>query len=672
MTAFFLLHILMIMLVMIYVFLQTNIFLMKFYLLLAFLICSLTCYSQEDGKLERADKAGSGAKVAPVAKATIDQYRIVTLERDTTYVDTSLTIQDEYEFNYLRKDNFGLLPFSNEGQPYNVLAFNRVEFEAFPDFGYSAKQFNYMMPNDIRYYSVATPLTELYYKTVLEQGHTLDAFITLNTSERLNFSIAYKGLRSLGKYINQLSSAGNFRFTTSYNTTNKRYFLNSHFTAQDLLNGENGGIVNIEDFESGDEDFDSRVRLNVYSTDAESVFKGKRFFADHYFMVNKERGNNNLYVTHQFNFENKFFKFSQATLTTALDNNEGTIQRYGAAYVNSNVGDEVRYNKMYNRAGIVYENAAIGKFEFFAEDFTYNYFFDKILVIGGEVLPGLLHDRINTLGGKYEYRKNRWQGTVVATNSISNRSMSNIDGHLKYTLNSKNIFSLQYQQINKISDHLYNLHQSSYVNYNWINNFKNEKINNIRVGAETSWFRASIQFTTLDDKLYFSDDDLSAHVQLVSPKQYENTISYISAEIGREFRYRKFALDNTVLYQQTEQPDNVLNVPKIITRNTLYYSSHFFKKALYLQTGVTVNYFTKYYANDYNPVIGEFFSQDQRKIGNFPLLDFFVNARIRQTRIFVKAEHFNSAWTGNNFYSAPNHPYRDFIVRFGLVWNFFQ
>jgi hypothetical protein len=29
-------------------------------------------------------------------------------------------------------------------------------------------------------------------------------------------------------------------------------------------------------------------------------------------------------------------------------------------------------------------------------------------------------------------------------------------------------------------------------------------------------------------------------------------------------------------------------------------------------------------------------------------------------------------WTGNNFYSAPNYPYRDFIVRFGLVWNLFQ
>ena len=90
------------------------------------------------------------------------------------------------------------------------------------------------------------------------------------------------------------------------------------------------------------------------------------------------------------------------------------------------------------------------------------------------------------------------------------------------------------------------------------------------------------------------------------------------------------------------------------------------------QTGFTLNYFTAYYANDYNPLIGEFYIQEQKKIGNFSLIDFFINAKVLQTRIFLKAEHFNSMFTKPNYYSAPSYPYRDFIVRFGLVWNFFQ
>ena len=74
----------------------------------------------------------------------------------------------------------------------------------------------------------------------------------------------------------------------------------------------------------------------------------------------------------------------------------------------------------------------------------------------------------------------------------------------------------------------------------------------------------------------------------------------------------------------------------------------------------------------YDPLLAEFYVQNDTNIGNFPRLDFFINAKIRQTRIFFKAEHFNAAFSGRDYFSAPNYPYRDFLVRFGIVWNFFQ
>src|SRR5690606_15563830 len=97
-----------------------------------------------------------------------------------------------------------------------------------PLFGARARHFNYMEIGDINYYHVPTPLTELYYKTAFEQGQQLDAFFTVNTSKQFNFSLAYKGLRSLGKYQHILTSTGNFRFTTSYKTKNNRYFARAH------------------------------------------------------------------------------------------------------------------------------------------------------------------------------------------------------------------------------------------------------------------------------------------------------------------------------------------------------------------------------------------------------------------------------------------------------------
>lgn len=605
-----------------------------------------------------------------IKTASYDQYRIITLQKDTTYVDTSLTIQKEYKYNYLRKDIFGLLPFANEGQTYAVLDYGLKKQNSFPEIGFSGKHFNYLGVNDINYYSVATPITELYFKTVMQQGQSLDAMIAVNTSERFNISLAFKGLRSLGRYINQLSSAGNFRFTSSYNTLNKRYYLNFHFTGQDLLNGENGGITTITDFTSENPDFDNRERLEVYLRDAESFLKGKRYFIDHSFRINSKDAANNLYVTHQLNYETKFYEYKQPTITSTVGGE--SVKRFGDAYVSSGLKDQTQFNRMYNKVGAIYENKTLGKFQFFAEDFRYNYYYKRVLVLENGVIPSNISQEINTIGGQYEYRKNKWNGVFTVSSSISNQPMSNVDAKLYYKLNDKNEFTFQYQLISKIPDVSYNLYQSDFVKYNWSNNFDNEKINNLQAIAKTNWITAALQISSLTDHLFFSNDSTDDRQQLTTPKQYSKTINYLSLKASREFKWWKLALDNTVLYQQVDQEDDILNVPKIVTRNSLYFSDYLFKKALFLQTGFTINYFTKYYINDYNPVISEAFVQNNTKVGNFPMMDFFINARIRQTRIFLKAEHFNSKMTGNNFFTAPNYPYRDFMIRFGLVWNFFQ
>jgi hypothetical protein len=436
------------------------------------------------------------------------------------------------------------------------------------------------------------------------------------------------------------------------------------------LNGENGGLTEVTDFTSENPDFDNRERLEVYLRDAESFLKGKRYFIDHSFRINSKDSENNLYVTHQFNYETKFFEYKQPTIASTVGST--SIKRFGDAYVTSGLKDQTSFNRMNNKVGAIYENKTLGKFQFFAEDFRYNYYYDRVLILESGVIPSKISQEINTIGGQYEYRKNKWNGVFTVSNSISKQPMSNIDAKLNYKLNDKNEFTFNYQLMSKVPDASFNLYQSDFINYNWSNNFDNEKINSFGATAKTQWITATLEVSSLNDHLFFSNDSTDEQQQLITPKQYDKTINYLSIKASREFKWWKLALDNTILYQQVDQEDDVLNVPQIITRNSLYFTDYFFKKALFLQTGFTVNYFSKYYINDYNPVIAEAFVQNDVKVGNFPMIDFFINARIRQTRIFLKAEHFNSKMTGNNFLTAPNYPYRDFTIRFGLIWNFFQ
>lgn len=609
-------------------------------------------------------------KIKKDTVAPIDQYRFISIDRDTTYLDTSLTIQREYSFNYLRKDNFGLLSFPNEGQTYNTLQYSLIKYSPYPEMGFKAKHFGFLEANDVKYSSVATPVTELYYKSTMTKGQSVDSFFTLNMTPGLNFSIGYRGLRSEGKYNNQLSSTGSFRFTTNYHTKNLRYQLKAHFVSHDVLNEENGGITTVSDFESGDIRFNNRQRLEVYLTDAESFLKGKRVFVDHLFRLNSQAGSNNLYVAHQFNYENKFFQYKQPTVGSIVG--VETVYRFGDSYATNNIVDQTRYNKMYNKVGLVYENTTLGKFQFFVDDFRSNYYYNQILIRDDKTIPASLVRNINSAGGQYEYQKNKWKGNFLVSRSVTNQSLSNIDAKLNYDLNDDYQFTFGYQNLNKLPNDNYNLYQSSYIGYNWSENFRNEKINALTGTVLSPWIAASIQLSTLKDHLYFEDVATIDNQQILSPNQYAKTINYVSVKVSKEFKFGKFGFDNTVLYQKVGQQDNILNVPELVTRNTIYITDYFFKKALFFQAGFTLNYFTKYLANEYNPVIGEFFVQNKKEIGNFPTVDFFINGKIQRTRIYIKAEHFNSAVTGNNFFSSPNNPYRDFTVRFGLIWNFFN
>src|SRR5690606_10392704 len=118
--------------------------------------------------------------------------------------------------------------------------------------------------------------------------------------------------------------------------------------------------------------------------------------------------------------------------------------------------------------------------------------------------------------------------------------------------------TFKYQNINKLPDLNYNLYQSNYLGYNWYNDFKNQKINNLEVEANLKWFEASMQLSNMNDYLYFSNDALIDGQLITTPKQYNKSISYLGVKLSKEFRFGKFALDNTVLYQEVVQDDAVL------------------------------------------------------------------------------------------------------------------
>jgi len=606
------------------------------------------------------------SKIKKNKDAKIEDYKIKSRENDTTYVDTTLTIYKNYKFNYLRKDDFDILPFSNLGQTYNTLSYNFSSDNLMPSFGARARHFNYMEIDDISYYYMPTPFTELMYKTAFEQGQLLDAFFTVNTSKQFNFSIAYKGLRSLGKYQHILTSTGNFRFTANYKTKNNRYNARAHIVGQDLFNEENGGLKDEDliNFESGNPEYLDRSVFDPVFENAENILEGKRFHLDHSYNIIQQKDSlhtNTLSIGNIISFEDKFYQFDQTTQNVF----------FGDAFVNSNLRDKVTLENLYAEINAKYYNDKIGQLKFNIAYNNFNYGYNSLLSLGGNQITNRLKGNVISVGGEY---KNKIGAFLIhgkfGINVSGDFDGNFLSGKAGYNINEDATVEASININSKAPNYNFLLYQSDYINYNWQNNYSNVETKQLAFQLKSKKIvDLELDYTTIDNFTYFEKS--TADNDLVKPNQFNGTINYFKIKVSKELKYKKFALNNTIRYQNVLDGEGIINVPEIVTRNTLYYSNHFFKKVLFLQTGVTFSYFTKYNMNAYDPLLAEFYVQNQNKLGDFPRLDFFINAKIKQTRIFLIAEHFNSSFTGYNFYSAPNYPYRDFVIRFGLVWNFF-
>lgn len=607
-------------------------------------------------------------KVKLSGKTKLTDYKIFSHQRDTTYIDTTLTIEKDYKFNFIQRDDFELLAFNNQGQTFNKLGYDFDKTSLYPETGARAKHFNHYEVEDIKYYEVPTPTTILTWRTGLEQGQFLNSLITLNASKRHNISLAYKGLRSLGKYRNSLSNHGNMRLTFSYLTKNKKYRFRIHQTAQEIENDENGGLTteSITFFETDNPEFRERARLVTNFTDATNFLRSNRTYFEHDYAIwqrtdSVQNVKTSLKVGHQFNYETKHYQFFQ--------NNANDF--FGEAF-ESDIDDRNKLTKLHNQVNVSLQSPIIlGRLKVFLDNYDYDYRYGKTKIISNQIIAQSLNGNVTSFGADWvTYYKNIKIHAKAASTITNDLNANYFKATATYKKDSLFVVNASILNNSKSPNFNFLLNQSDYKVYNWQNDFKNELTRTLLFEFRSDkWLNATAQITQLDNYAYFADLNNDGQAEA---NQYDKTVNYLKIKVSKEFKYRKFRLNNTIMYQKIATGSEVFRAPEFVTRNSLYYTNYIFrKKPMELQTGITFKYFSKYYVNDYNPLLSEFTIQNHTEIGNFPLIDLFVNAKIRQTRIYFKAEHLNSIFTDKNYYAAPTYPYRDFIIRFGLVWNFF-
>ena len=168
-------------------------------------------------------------------------------------------------------------------------------------------------------------------------------------------------------------------------------------------------------------------------------------------------------------------------------------------------------------------------------------------------------------------------------------------------------------------------------------------------------------------------DDHSRKGNTMEVRQKGGAITLLTLSLAQNFKLGPLNWENVITYQKSTDND-VLPVPDLNIYTNLYLR---FKIAQVLKCdfGADGRYFTKYFAPDYSPALGQYAVQtgDNRvQTGNYPLVNIYANFHLKHTRFFVMMSHVNAGSGNRQYFLTPHYPLNQRVFRFGLSWNFFN
>ena len=165
----------------------------------------------------------------------------------------------------------------------------------------------------------------------------------------------------------------------------------------------------------------------------------------------------------------------------------------------------------------------------------------------------------------------------------------------------------------------------------------------------------------------------------ITVNQNSGAIHLLTASLSQDFTFGPLNWESVITYQNSSNK-TILPVPTLNLYSNVYLR---FKIAHVLRCdfGADVRYFTKYYAPDYVPSLGQYAVQtntnttgsDSRvEIGNYPVVNVYANFHLKHTRFFIMMSHLNAGTGKKIYFYTPHYPLNQSILRFGLSWNFFN
>lgn len=609
----------------------------------------------------------ASAQVNDTAKSQIKYPAAEYFQEKNFSLNSSLYTSLDTALEGVQKYFPGNFPFSlglggrNLSHPFDPKIGFRSGFNNLDFLGYNRE--------DVKYYRVRAPFTEVFVLFGAKKEQYSKIIHTQNITKQWNIAVSMLRVRAEGFYQRQNCTDNNTSASTNYSSKNNRYSLLASGVISSIKSDENGGITNDSLFESnltGNKKIipvnlmdartkrrhrDIYLKQSLYFGKKGKIMKGDSIIASRIQPTNS--------ISYTFDANDNEFGYQENTLdSNYYENNffDSTRTRdstHTEEFIHGLSFQTVLLNRVKINLGAAHKKRRFVQ---------YNP--DTLRALDTNFLDQELDFEISNNAYKKKKKGFFWNVGVQRIFSGPHEGDEHYFSSLQLVFNKGNKILLDYLNAYHTVPFLFNSYNSNH--FWWKNSFPkitDEKIKLAYIDPKHQ-FVLSASLMRITNYTYF-DSTFSPTVHTGS-----DNISIYTFFLQKNFHLKHLGSNNRITWQQVSE--DVIRLPQFVFIHSLYYTGRWFRKAVEVQVGFDITYYTEYFGDAYMPALGQFYLQDERKLGNYPFLNFFFNMQIKHASIFFKSEHINSGFSGSNYFLAPHMPGPDRSLKIGVRWMFYD
>lgn len=608
---------------------------------------------------EQEERMGSGILDDTTRQIYGPNTTRFTLESNIKYnnpyywsIDT--TVLNLHRFQYVAQHNNLYQDLGNIGTAISPI-YPKLPGRIGATSGFTVYDMYYMGPEEVKYYDTKSPYSMFGVIWGGDGRAITDAKYSRNIDARANIGFDFKGL-FIDKQIQRVRRGDRhvegiyYRGYGSYSTKNGKYTVLANFIRNRHKVDEYGGILLSSDTASRAEYFAENRQTILQEAKTDEL-------RTNYHLYHQYKLNDFIQLYHSFDRHKQQNDF--------LDDPDTTSAFYDFFEVDSALTkDRSKLTYIQNEIGL---KGDIGKtfYNFYYKarkvDFEYKY---------------LLEDSLNF---ETDYLEN-YAGFNLR---FGNDSVSFISAYGEYMLGGEyklggeirnKWFFGQLYSVKNTPTYIQRAYRGSHDV--WENDFDSPISSSLRAGLNVKLgpvrIMPSAEYALLTNYIYFKEFDVEE--QKVLPVQTSGDINMLKGQLDLSIDFLKvFNFNTKLIYTNVSGGSaDAISVPELLGNAQISYHEILLDGNLEWQIGFDLHMKSDYYAQGYDPIIMQYYVQDDFIVNAYPIWDVFLNAKINRGRFFIKYNNLMRVVRQTGYFLTPYYPGQDDILDFGFSWSFYD